>query len=41
VGASTEQAIQQFEHAHGLASSSEITPRLVKQLSAAANAAAH
>jgi Putative peptidoglycan binding domain len=37
VGASTEQAIQQFEHAHGLASSSEITPKLVKQLSAAAN----
>jgi len=41
VGASTEQAIQQFERAHGLPSSSEITPKLVKQLSAAANAAAH
>ena len=40
-GASTEQAIQQFEHAHGLAASSEITPKLVKQLGAAANAAAH
>jgi hypothetical protein len=40
-GASTEQAIQQFERAHGLAASSEITPRLVKQLSSAANAAAH
>ena len=40
-GASTEQAIQQFEHAHGLAASSEITPKLVKQLSAAATAAAH
>ena len=40
-GASTEQAIQQFEHAHGLAASSEITPKLVKQLGAAANATAH
>ena len=40
-GASTEQAIQQFEHAHGLAASSEITPKLVKQLSTAATAAAH
>jgi hypothetical protein len=40
-GASTEQAIQQFEHTHGLAASSEITPKLVKQLGAAANAAAH
>jgi peptidoglycan hydrolase-like protein with peptidoglycan-binding domain len=36
-GASTEQAIAQFERAHGLAASSEITPRLVKQLSAAAH----
>lgn len=41
VGASTEQAIQQFERAHGLSPSSEITPKLLKQLSAAANAAAH
>jgi hypothetical protein len=40
-GASTEQAIQQFEHTHGLAASSEITPKLVKQLGAAATAAAH
>jgi hypothetical protein len=40
-GASTEQAIQQFERTHGLAATSEITPRLVKQLSSAANAAAH
>jgi hypothetical protein len=40
VGASTEQAIQQFERAHGVAPSSEITPRIVKLLSAAANAAA-
>jgi Putative peptidoglycan binding domain len=41
VGASTEQAIQQFERSHGLAPSIEITAKLVKQLSAAANAAAH
>lgn len=40
IGASTEQAIQQFERAHGLAVSNEITPQLVKLLSAAANAAA-
>ena len=40
-GASTDQAIQQFERAHGLPQSTEITPRLVKQLAAAANAAAH
>ena len=41
IGASTEQAIQQFERAHALTPSNEITPRLVKILSAAANAAAH
>ena len=41
VGASTEQAIQQFERAHALTPSNEITPRLVKLLSAAANATAH
>jgi hypothetical protein len=41
IGASTEQAIQQFERAHALTPSNEITPRLVKLLSAAANAAAH
>jgi hypothetical protein len=41
VGASTEQAILQFERTHGLPQSNEITPKLVKQLSAAANAAAH
>jgi hypothetical protein len=40
IGASTEQAIQQFERAHALAPSNEITPRLVKLLSAAANAMA-
>ena len=39
-GASTQQAIQQFERAHGLAPSGEVTPRLVKLLSAAANATA-
>ena len=40
VGASTEQAIQQFERAHGFAPSIEITAKLVRQLGAAANAAA-
>jgi len=40
IGGSTEQAIQQFERAHGLPASAEITPRLVKLLSAVANAAA-
>lgn len=40
IGASTEQAIQQFERAHALTPSNEITPRLVKLLSAAANATA-
>jgi hypothetical protein len=40
IGASTEQAIQQFERAHALTLSNEITPRLVKLLSAAANATA-
>ena len=39
-GASTVQAIQQFERAHGMPQSGEITPRLVKQLAAAANSAA-
>lgn len=36
-GASTLQAITQFERAHSLTVSSDITPRLVKQLVAAAN----
>jgi type IV secretory pathway VirB10-like protein len=40
-GVSTQQAVQQFERAHGLASTGEITPRLVRQLTAAANAPAH
>ena len=35
-GASTQQAIAQFEHSHGMAASGEITARLVKQLNAAA-----
>jgi hypothetical protein len=40
-GASTDQAIHEFERAHGLPQSTEITAKLVKQLSAAANAATH
>ena len=41
-GGATTAAIQQFEHAHGLAASSEITPKLVRQLiTAAATAAAN
>lgn len=40
VGASTEQAIQQFARTHGLAPSVEITAKLVRQLTAAAIAAA-
>ena len=37
-GPATIAAIHEFEHAHGLAASSEITPKLVKQLTAAASA---
>jgi hypothetical protein len=37
-GAATEQALREFEKAHGLPSGSEITERLVKQLTAAARA---
>jgi hypothetical protein len=37
VGASTLQAIAQFERAHGLSPSAEITPRLVRELVAAAH----
>jgi hypothetical protein len=40
-GAATEQALRDFEHAHGLAPATELTERLVKQLTAAARAAAH
>jgi hypothetical protein len=40
-GAATEQALRDFEHAHGLAPATEITERLVRQLTAAARAGAH
>lgn len=36
-GATTRQAIQQFERTHGFIPLGEITPKLVKQLTAAAN----
>ena len=38
-GATTRQAIQQFERTHGFIPLGEITPKLVKQLTAAANTA--
>ena len=37
-GAATQQALREFERAHGLPPSTEITPRLLKQLTAAARA---
>ena len=37
-GLATQQALRDFERAHGLAPSAEITPRLVKQLTVAARA---
>lgn len=37
-GAATQQAVRDFERAHGLPPSTEITPRLLKQLTAAARA---
>jgi hypothetical protein len=40
-GAATEQALREFEKAHGLPSGAEITERLVKQLTAAARAGGH
>ena len=40
-GAATEQALRDFEHAHGLPPATEITGRLVKQLTQAARAAEH
>ena len=40
-GAATHQALREFEKAHGLPLTTEITPRLVKQLSTAARSAAH
>ena len=39
-GAATHQALRDFERAHGLPPTTEITPRLVKQLTAAARNAA-
>jgi len=39
-GAATEQALRDFEHAHGLPPATEITERLVKQLTQAARNAA-
>jgi hypothetical protein len=40
-GAATEQALRDFEHAHGLPPATEINERLVKQLTQAARAAGH
>ncbi len=40
-GAATDQALRDFEKAHGLPISTEVTPHLVKQLSSAARASAH
>jgi hypothetical protein len=40
-GAATEQALRDFERAHGLPPATEITERLVKQLTAAARASGH
>ena len=40
-GTATEQALREFEKAHGLPSGAEITERLVKQLTAAARAGGH
>ena len=37
-GLATQQALRDFERAHGLPISTEVTPRLVKQLTAAARA---
>jgi hypothetical protein len=40
-GAETEQALRDFEHAHGLPPATEITERLLKQLNQAARSAGH
>ena len=40
-GAATQQALRDFESAHGLSLTTEITPRLVKQLASAARGAEH
>jgi peptidoglycan hydrolase-like protein with peptidoglycan-binding domain len=37
-GLATQQALRDFEHIHGLPLSTEVTPRLVKQLTLAARA---
>ena len=39
-GAATQQALKEFEHAHGLPPATEINERLVKQLTQAARSAA-
>jgi hypothetical protein len=40
-GAATQQALKEFEHAHGLAPATEINERLVKQLNQATRGGAH
>jgi peptidoglycan hydrolase-like protein with peptidoglycan-binding domain len=40
-GAATQQALRDFERAHGLPPATEITERLVKQLTQAARAGGH
>jgi hypothetical protein len=40
-GSATEQALREFERAHGLPPATEITERLVKQLTSAARAGGH
>ena len=40
-GAATEQALREFEHAHSLPPATEITERLVKQLTLAARGGGH
>jgi Putative peptidoglycan binding domain len=40
-GAATQQALREFEHAHGLSPATEINERLVKQLTNAARGAGH
>jgi hypothetical protein len=40
-GAATQQALREFEHAHGLPPATEISERLVKQLATAARGGGH
>jgi hypothetical protein len=40
-GAATQQALREFEHAHGLPPATEISERLVKQLTLAARGGGH